>query len=102
MSPGWSKLQNKSISGVYEVLEELLPLKNAFLNLLKLLQIVLTIAVSSASCERSFSSLKRIKMTEKRLVDLATISIERDLFAQLSLDEDITKFAATDRRIILC
>ena len=100
-------LQGKSISSVYEVFEELLPLKNVFPNLRKLLQIVLTIAVSSASCECSFSSLKCIEtwlctiMTEKRFVDLATILIERDLSAQLSLDEVITEFAATDRRIIL-
>ena len=58
-------------------------LKNAFI---KLLQIILTIAVSTVSCERSFSSLKRIKtwlrttMTEQQLVDLAVISIERSVY----------------------
>ena len=54
-------LKGKSISSVYEVFVELSPFKNAFPNLVKLLQIILTIAVSSASCERTFSSLKRIK-----------------------------------------
>ena len=55
-----------------------------------------------------FSSLKRIKtwlrttMTERRLVDLATISIERDLSYEVSLDEVVTDFAGVAaRRIIL-
>ena len=56
-----------------------------------------------------FSSLKRIKtwlhttMTEQRLVDLAVISIERDLSTELSLDQVIIEFAGKDsnRRIIL-
>ena len=102
-------LQSKqNITTVYEVFAELLPLKNAFPNLVRLLQIILTIAVSSSSCERSFSSLKRIKtwlrttMSESRLVDLATISIERNLSSKLSLDDVVTAFAATgERRILL-
>ena len=101
-------LQNKDIASVYEVLVELSPLRNAFPNLLSLLQIILTIAISSSSCERTFSSLKRIKtwlrttMTERRLVDLATISIERDLSYEVSLDEVVTDFAGVAaRRIIL-
>ena len=92
----------RSLNSIDKVLLELLPLKNAFPNLVKLLQII-------ASCERSFSSLKRIKtwlrttMTKQRLVDLAIISIKRDLSAQLSPDEVLNRFAAKDnnRRIIL-
>ena len=102
-------LVGKNISSVYEVFVEVSPLKNAFPNLVKLLQIILTIAVSTASCERSFLSLKRIKtwlhttMTEQRLVDLAVISIERHLSTELSLDQVIIEFAGkdTNRRIIL-
>ena len=51
----------------------------------KLMQIALTIVVNTASCERSFSSLKRIKsylrstMTEERLMDLATLLTEKAL-----------------------
>ena len=47
-------LISKSISSVYEVFVELAPLRNTFPTLLKLLQIVLTVAVSSVSCERTF------------------------------------------------
>ena len=45
----------------------------------------------------------RTTMTEQRLVDLAVISIERDLSTELSLDQVIIEFAGKDsnRRIIL-
>ena len=102
-------LQNKEISTINDVLSEVLPLREAFPELLKLLQISLTIAVSTAECERSFSCLKRIKhylrstMSEQRLVDLAVLSIEKELSQDLSLDEIVDKFAAEDknRKIML-
>ena len=68
---------------INDVLKELFTLKTAFPNLAKLLQLVLTIVVSTASCERSFSALKRIKtylrstMSEQRLNDIALLSIEK-------------------------
>ena len=91
------------------LLQAIYSLKEAFPTLLKLLQITLTIAVSTATCERSFSALKRIKsylrstMSEQRLVDLAVLSIEKDLSQQLSLEEVINQFAGRDknRRIML-
>ena len=77
--------------------------------LVKLIQIALTIAVSTAHCERSFSALKRTKnylrstMTQQRLVDLAILSIEKELSQKLSLDDIVNQFAAKDknRRITL-
>ncbi len=63
------------------------------------LQIALTISVSSAACERSFSTLKRIKtylrssMSEERLASLAVLAIERDFSDSLDLDEVIDIFA---------
>ena len=51
-------LTKKKLESTSEVFKELLPLKEAFPTLLRVLQIVLTICVSSASCERSFSALK--------------------------------------------
>ena len=102
-------LQNEEISTINDVLSEVLPLREAFPELLKLLQISLTIAVNTAECERSFSCLKRIKhylrstMSEQRLVDLAVLSIEKELSQDLSLDEIVDKFAAEDknRKIML-
>ena len=94
---------------IADVMKEIKPLQNAFPTLAQVLQLALTISVSSASCERSFSALKHIKsflrstMTEERLVDLASLSIENDLARQLDFDTVIDKFAAVDksRRISL-
>ena len=67
-----------------DVIEALSPLRAAFVGLIKLMQIVLTMSVRTASYERSFSSLKRIKtylqssMGEERLTSLAVLAIERD------------------------
>ena len=72
--------------------DALLELAAAFPVTLQLLQIDMTISVSTAKCERCLSALKRIKtylcnsMSEKRLTDLAVLSIERDLSDSLELD----------------
>ena len=97
------------MEGISDVLTELYSLRTAFPLLVNLLQIALTMVVSTAHCERSFSALKRIKtylrssMTEQRLTDLAILSIEREVSKQISLDNVIDEFAAKDknRRIIL-
>ena len=51
-------LHKKDITTIAGAIQELLPLKVAFPELLKLLQMSLTLAVSIAQCELSFSSLK--------------------------------------------
>ena len=102
-------LTGDSIESVGDVLAQLSQLKEAFPTLTKLLHTALTIAVSTAQCERSFSGLKRIKtylrstMSEQRLVDLAVLSVERDLSRKLSMDTIVDHFAAKDknRRIML-
>jgi hypothetical protein len=71
--------------------------------------ITLTIPVSSAGCERTFSCLKRLKtyirnkMTNERLNHLAIINIERSTAKTLSADEIIKKCDEMhrNRRIIL-
>ena len=75
----------------------------------KLFQIALTIPVASASAERSFSVLNRVKtylratMSEQRLNDLSVLAIERDLSSSQSLDyERVSDFMSQHpRRIIL-
>lgn len=68
------------------------------------LQLFLTICVSMASCERSFSKLKFIKnylrstMEQSRLSDLAISSVESDLAKGVDFDEVINKFAALKAR----
>jgi len=64
------------------------------------------IGVTSASAERSFSALKRIKtwlrntMNQDRLSSLAILHIEKQLTANLDLEETINLFAASkDRKL---
>ena len=100
---------DKQMESVGDVFRELVRLKDAFPTLLKAIHIALTIAVSTAECERSFSALKRIKtylrstMTEQRLTDLAILSIEKELANDISLDDVVDLFAARDKnsRIVL-
>ena len=79
---------------------------DVFPNLRIALQILLIIAVSIASCERSFSKLKlilsnlRTSMGQQRLVDLAILSIERETLESTALDDIIDKFASALTRKI--
>ena len=102
-------LTDKNPETVMDVYSHLLPLQSAFPTLYKLIRIALTIAVSTAHCERTFSALKRIKtylrttMGEQRLSDIALLSIERDLSNSISFDDVIERFEGSDknRTIIL-
>uniref|UniRef100_A0A452HJJ2 HAT C-terminal dimerisation domain-containing protein n=1 Tax=Gopherus agassizii TaxID=38772 RepID=A0A452HJJ2_9SAUR len=63
------------------------------------LHILLTLPVSVASGERSFSKLKLIKtymrtsMLQQRLVGLSTLSLEHDIAHSIDLEELVSKFA---------
>ena len=89
-------LRNKPLDSISDVIDQLIPLHVACPNLLRQLQIALTLSVSSAACERTFSSLKRSKtylrsaMTDERLANLALLTIENDLTI-LSLEDVIDK-----------
>jgi len=69
-----------------------------------ILQYYLTICVSVASCERSFSKLKLIKnflrstMSEDRLNNLAILSIERKTASEIDFDNIINKFSSMKAR----
>lgn len=75
-----------------------------FPNFALALRIFLTLPVSVASGERSFSKLKIIKnylrnnMTQERLTDLAIISIESAFSEKIDLTEIIDKFASQKAR----
>ena len=64
------------------------------------LKLYLTVTVSIASCERSFSKLKLIKsylrstMGESRLCDFAILSIESDFVEMLSFKNIISEFVS--------
>lgn len=71
----------------------------------KLLKILITLPVTTASSERSFSSLRRLKTYlrnttgENRLNGLAVMNIHRDLV--VTTDEIIDTLALKNRRIKL-
>ncbi|CAH2296492.1 zinc finger MYM-type 1-like [Pelobates cultripes] len=73
-------------------------------NLSLCLRFFLTLCVSIASCERSFSKLKLIKnffrstMSETRLTNLAILSIEHEYARKIGFDEVIDKFAEMKAR----
>lgn len=96
-------LQDKTMESVMDVFTIILPMEAAFPTIKKLLQIALTLVVSTAQCERSFSALKRIKtylrttMSEERLANTAVISMEKDLADNVSFDDILTQFEGTDK-----
>ena len=77
---------------------------DVFPNLRISLQILLTIAVSIASCERSFSKLKlilsylRASMGQARLSNLALLSIERETLEKINFDNVIDQFVTAKSR----
>lgn len=77
-------------------------LQESLSNIVVALRIFLTITVTNASCERSFSKLKLIKsyqrstMSQERLSDLAMLSIERDF--DVNFDSVIENFARLKSR----
>ncbi|ESO00967.1 hypothetical protein HELRODRAFT_82683, partial [Helobdella robusta] len=66
----------------------------------------LTIVVSIASCERSFSKLKlvlsylRASMGQDRLSDLALLTVERETLEMTDLNNIIDQFATMKSRKI--
>lgn len=67
-------------------------------------RIMLTIPVSVASSERSFSKLKLIKnylrstMSQERLSGLAVLSIDHDILKNISVEDIIENFATVKAR----
>ena len=102
--------EGKSVpKSVLKFTEEIEPYKEAFHELYRLCKIAVTVPVTSASSERSFSALSRIKsylrnaMTDERLSNLGIINIERRRSSELDLEEFVDIFANNhnNRRIIL-
>ena len=100
--------KDKDMESVSDCLKEVSALDAAFPTLKKLMQIALTVVVSTTSCEHSFSSLKRVKsylhstMSEERLVDLVTLSTEKDLARSICLDKVVDEFICPTKKEKLC
>jgi hypothetical protein len=67
-------------------------------------RVLLTMLVTVTSAEKSFSKLKYIKtylrasMSQERLNGLATLSIEKDMLANINVKEIINDFASQNAR----
>ena len=94
---------------VLSPLEILNFLKNmdCFPNAIIIYRILLTIPVTVATAERSFSKLKLLKsylrstMTQERLNGLAMVAIENNLLEDIKIEEIIDSFISNNARRIL-
>ncbi|KAK4873915.1 hypothetical protein RN001_013275 [Aquatica leii] len=99
----FDKCECQSSMGLLKAVVEL-DLKEMFPNVVVAIKIFLTMPVTVASCERSFSKLKLIKtylrstMGQERLSGLAILSIERDIARLLSYENVIKDFAMRKAR----
>ena len=99
-------LQHRNIHTIGEALHALACMDEAFPELLQLVRLALTFPVTTATAERSFSSLKRIKtylratMGQQRLNHLALLSIERGLSVTLDMDAVVDRFDSLHPRRI--
>lgn len=77
--------------------------EESFPNLQRAITILLTVAVSVASCERSFSKLKLLKtylrstMANERLSNLAILAIEKNELSKIDINKIIDKFLNSKR-----
>lgn len=81
--------------------------KQVFPNLYIFLQVALTLPISSATCERSFSAMRRIKtwvrtsMVQDRFSNLAILHIEKDITKIINNVSILDEFSKSSRMIIL-
>jgi len=73
----------------------------------KFLQVALTLPITSATCERSFSAMRRIKtwmrstMVENRFNDLSIINIEKYLAKKININDMVNAFSNKNRYNVL-
>lgn len=76
-------------------------------NLYPLLNVAYTLPISSVTCERSFSVMRRIKtwlrtsMDQSRFSNLAILCIEKDVTNTINSEEIIDQFSKIERKIAL-
>ena len=100
--------RDPDLSFLHKVYAQLTQVPECFPTILRCYQIALSIGVSSATAEKNFSSLGRIKtylrstMSQDRLSNLALLNIERDLSSQLwdIMDDLIIRFAETHKIVL--
>lgn len=91
-------LEHKDIETVEDCLDHLSIQEEAFPEAARLFKIALTFPVTSASAERFFSVLKRVKsylrstMRQERLSNLSILAIEHDLSRSLNYNLVVDSF----------
>ncbi|XP_060878264.1 zinc finger MYM-type protein 1-like [Metopolophium dirhodum] len=81
--------------------------KEIFPNIYKMLQVALTLPVSSATCERSFSTMRRIKtwvrtsMHQERFTNLSILHIEKDVTKNIDAECILNEFSKSSRMMVL-
>lgn len=81
--------------------------KNIFNEVTKLLTLLLTVPVSAATSERSFSALRRLKtylrstMTQKRLNHVTLLHIHKEETADIDLHEVMREFVLRKDRLVV-
>lgn len=101
----WIRLKNESnfvpetaVAALEACVQTTFPLIHTFLSIL------VTLPVSTASAERSFSTLRRVKtwlrsrVTEDRLTSLALMNVHRDIL--VDVDKVIDRFAKSKHRFM--
>ncbi|XP_022175945.1 52 kDa repressor of the inhibitor of the protein kinase-like [Myzus persicae] len=98
----WLKInKNERLSNALQLLSECNGI--FYPNITKMLEILVTLPVSTATADRTFSSLRRIKTylrsttSESRLLGLALLSIHNNI--PVNPDEILSKFASVSRRM---
>lgn len=99
-------ITDKNINSILDILKYIVvnKLDVVYPNICIAIRILLTLPVTVASNERSFSKLKLIKnylrstMSEERLIGLAMMSIEKDISNDIDYDKIIDEFAGMKAR----
>jgi len=99
LSKNKNNTREDGVHVLFSISKKFLELRNSFPETLKIISILMTLPVSTASNKRFFSSLKRIKtclrltMTDECLSDLIVIAVEGDEASKVDLQEAIYLFA---------
>ncbi|XP_043484549.1 zinc finger MYM-type protein 1-like [Leptopilina heterotoma] len=96
--------ENTKVHEIFKKLDLAQNIRSTFPNIVTLIEIFLTIPLSNASAERSFSALKRVKtylrsrMGQNRLDALSVMHIERESLDDINYDDIIKDFASKKAR----
>ncbi|KAL8582332.1 hypothetical protein ACOMHN_037089 [Nucella lapillus] len=104
VAEGHLRSSEKSYLDLYQMLLMKKPYRDSFKNILHLVQILISLPISSANCERAFSAQKRIKSSTRsslsttRLSDLIVISTEGPELERFDPASAMKKWNASGKR----